>query len=224
MRRFFEYQIWHLLAAIIMLLVAREYVQNTSSLNNEIMGFSATFWFWAGLWLAIGHQALVMLVWRAQLHFQWIESRFGPQGFTNYGRAFALFSFLRLFTVLILAFATPGSLTGNSTLLKGGGFLFIALVTWLMYSVMRYFGIDRALGGDHFEDKYRKLGLVKGGIFNYIRNGMYIVGLLVLWIPGLLLASEPALLQGLLGHAFIWAHYFFTEKPDMMRIYGDVAA
>lgn len=224
MRRMLEYQIWHLLAAGLMLLVGRLYVQGGAVLQGAFLGLSASFWFWAGLWLAIAHQALVMLVWRSQLHFQWITQRFGERGFGYYGRAFGLVSFGRFLSVFALSIATRGTLDANLWLLNGLGVLFIALVVWLMVSVLRYFGIERALGGDHFYDKYRQIGLVRRGIFKYVRNGMYLVGLLMLWVPGLLLASEAGLLQGLLGHAFIWAHYFFTEKPDMLRIYGDIAA
>ncbi len=49
---------------------------------------------------------------------------------------------------------------------------------------------------------------------------MYVFGLLIFWIPGLLTASSPALLVALFSHIYIWVHYYSTEKPDMARIYG----
>ena len=49
---------------------------------------------------------------------------------------------------------------------------------------------------------------------------MDIFGLMFNWLPGILWASKAALLVGVLGHLYIWAHYFATEKPDMERIYG----
>ena len=39
-------------------------------------------------------------------------------------------------------------------------------------------------------------------------------------IPGLLAASNEALLVALFNHIYIWVHYYTTEKPDMQRIYA----
>ena len=220
MSAFFEKQIWHLLGAALLLLVAREAATSPDVLTGSWLGFSSAVWYWAGIWFAIGHQLFVMLVWRSQLHFGWITGRFGARGFIYYARGFAFFSFARIFFLIGLAIANRGTLPGDRLLFNLLGLVFLALVVWLMVSVLRYFSVHRALGADHFEEKYRQMGLVTGGIFTYINNGMYIVGLLFLWLPGLFLAAKGALLVGLFGHAYIWVHYFTTEKPDMRRIYG----
>jgi hypothetical protein len=44
---------------------------------------------------------------------------------------------------------------------------------------------------------------------------------LALWIPGLALRSTAALALALLRHAYIWVHYYCTEKPDLDVIYSD---
>jgi len=49
---------------------------------------------------------------------------------------------------------------------------------YLLYSVIRYFGFTRALGADHFDEKYRMLPLVRRGIFRFTDNGMYTYGFL----------------------------------------------
>jgi len=95
-----------------------------------------------------------------------------------------------------------------------------ALALYVLYSVLRYFGIARAAGLDHFDPSYHHKPLVKEGIFKYTENVMYIFGLLALWIPGLAATSAPALIAAALTHAYIWVHYYTTEKPDMNRIYG----
>jgi hypothetical protein len=64
--------------------------------------------------------------------------------------------------------------------------------------------------------------MVKGGIFRFTRNGMYVFGFLLLWIPGLWWASTAALAVALFNHLYIWVHYHTTELPDMKRIYGAV--
>ena len=51
-------------------------------------------------------------------------------------------------------------------------------------------------------------------------NAMYWFGLLILWLPGVLLASKAALVAALFNHLYIWVHYHCTEKPDIDRIYG----
>ena len=50
---------------------------------------------------------------------------------------------------------------------------------------------------------------------------MYVVGLAVLYLPGLLLLSEAAILVAFFNHIYIWVHYYTTEQPDMKTIYGN---
>jgi hypothetical protein len=57
------------------------------------------------------------------------------------------------------------------------------------------------------------------GIFRYVPNSMYTVVLLAIYYPGLALQSWPALFVAATHHAFVWCHYFCTEKPDMKEIY-----
>jgi len=92
---------------------------------------------------------------------------------------------------------------------------------YLLYCIVKYFGLKRALGIDHFDAAYREKPLVRRGIFKYVNNSMYIFGLLILWLPGLFLASKAALVAALFGHVYIWVHYFTVELPDMRLIYED---
>jgi hypothetical protein len=43
---------------------------------------------------------------------------------------------------------------------------------------------------------------------------------MVLYLPGLIWGSSAALLLAAFNHAYVWVHYFTTEKPDMGVIYG----
>ena len=61
---------------------------------------------------------------------------------------------------------------------------------------------------------------MKKGIFRYTDNGMYIYGLMILYLPGLLLLSKAAMVVALFNHIYIWVHYYCTERPDMKVIYG----
>jgi hypothetical protein len=75
------------------------------------------------------------------------------------------------------------------------------------------------MGIDHFDPAYRKMDLVRKGIFRYTPNAMYIFALAVVWIPALVFYSRAALIAAFFNHAYIWVHYYTVELPDMRRIY-----
>lgn len=220
-RVFFEKQLLHLAGALALILAAAWAAELPGVLGNgRAWGLSTTFWYWFALACAILHQLWVMLFWRAELHYGWVSARMGnPRGFHIYGRGFGIWSLLRFGSIIMIAFANRGSFAMPQSLRNVLALVCTLLAGWLMLSVLRYFGIDRALGADHFEERYRTMGLERRGIFRYVRNGMYTFGFLVIYIPGLLLASKAALWLGLLNHLYIWVHYYATEKPDMARIY-----
>ena len=60
---------------------------------------------------------------------------------------------------------------------------------------------------------------MRKGVFRYTSNAMYTVGLLFLWIPGLLFSSKAALAVACFSHIYVWVHYYCTEKPDMDLMY-----
>ena len=84
---------------------------------------------------------------------------------------------------------------------------------------MRYFGLARAAGADHFDPSYRKMPFVTGGIFKYTSNGMYVYAFLLFWAIGIGCNSSAALVVAAFSHAYIWVHFYATEKPDMDHLY-----
>jgi len=125
----------------------------------------------------------------------------------------------RPIAIAFLAVSNQGSLQTDPRALNIIALALLVPILYLFYSLVRYFGLKRALGIDHFDPGYREKPLVRKGIFKYVNNSMYIFGLLILWLPGLLLASKAALLAALFGHVYIWVHYFTVELPDMRYIY-----
>ena len=91
---------------------------------------------------------------------------------------------------------------------------------YTMYSVVHYFGMDRAYGIDHFDTSYRDKPFVKQGMFKYTDNAMYKFGFLILWSLALFTLSKAALLAGAFNHLYIWVHFYFTELPDLRHIYS----
>ncbi len=121
--------------------------------------------------------------------------------------------------MVILAIANRNSFNFNPFSLNILAFIIAILAVYLFYSVGRYFKTKRALGIDHFDISYSNRPFVKEGIYRFVNNGMYMFGVAIIWIPGLVYASKAALLSALFTHLYIWVHYYCTEKPDMKRIY-----
>jgi protein-S-isoprenylcysteine O-methyltransferase Ste14 len=96
----------------------------------------------------------------------------------------------------------------------------IVLGVYAMYSVMRFFGMARAAGADHFDPRYRSMPLVKEGIFRFTNNGMYLYAFLLFWAIAVGFNSSAALAVAAFSHAYIWVHFYATEKPDMDFLYS----
>jgi len=126
----------------------------------------------------------------------------------------------RLVFIIILALSGKNTLHFSQAVLSALAVIIFIPNVYLLHSVVKYFGYKRALGIDHFDPSYRSKPLVREGIFKLTGNAMYVFGLLILWIPGLLSASTAALTAAFFNYTYIWVHYYFTEKPDMEKIYG----
>lgn len=223
MHNIFHYQLWHLIAIVVLLTA----IQIIASLMPDIFsgglwGNSTRLWFWVAIAIPVLHQSYVWLAWRLELHYHTLTSYFGmPRAFNLYAAGFSILFIGRLVTIIILGLSNQNSLSISPLYV----YLLAVIITpptiYLAYSVKRYFTIARAYGIDHFDRSYNE-PFVKKGIFRYTDNGMYIFGLMVLYLPGLLLFSKAALLVALFNHIYIWVHYYCTERPDMQVIYGKV--
>lgn len=91
---------------------------------------------------------------------------------------------------------------------------------WAMHSVKKYFGFARALGGDHFFERYRTMPMVREGAFKYSSNAMYTFVFIGFWGIALLCRSRAALAVAMFQHAYIWVHWYCTEQPDGVVLYG----
>ena len=190
--------------------------------NDElnVLSFSLSHWTFFS-WVVAGIFHLwIVLFWRIEMYSGKISSWFGSSGFKIFRSGF-IFLFLSAFLPLIpVSFLTGKSMEINPVLRLTGLIVTTPFILWGMFSVFVYFGIDRAVGADHFFSKYRSMTLEKRGIFKYIPNSMYTVVLLMLYHPGLYYESGLGLFFALIHHTFVWVHYFCTEKPDLQEIYG----
>ena len=221
-RRIFRYQIWHLLSLVVLLFAINLYLaRGTDVYVGAFWNIDTVLWFWLAIAVPVIHQIYVWLVWRCELYKRIFTKRFGiERSFSVYAVLFSLLFAGRLIAIIILAFSNKGTLHLNRIIAYALVLIVTPLVIYLFYSVRKYFTIRRAYGIDHFDPSYSE-SYVKKGIFKYTDNGMYVFGLMVLYLPGLLFLSEAAILAAVFNHAYIWVHYYFTERPDMLEIYGN---
>ena len=188
--------------------------------RGELWGLDTWTWFWIAVEVPIAHQVFVWFCWRTELHRKLLSRVLGRTGFAIYSVIFTFFLVARLFTVTALAYASRDTLVANQLMLKIMAVVVAVPVAYLAYSVARYFGVLRAFGADHFDESTRSKGFVRQGIFRFTSNGMYVFGMMALYLPALWYASRPALVAAVFGHIYIWVHFFTTELPDMRHIYG----
>lgn len=212
--------------ALISLMVLISTIQIYISSNPGILGGSywdvnTRSWFWLAIAIPVIHQTYVLLIWRFELYYKTFTNRFGlKEAFQIYAAGFSLLFISRLIVIILLALSNKDSLQTSPVIAYLIALLITPAILFLFYSVKKYFTIERAFGIDHFDKNYCE-PFVKKGIFKYTDNGMYVFGLMILYLPGLLLLSEAALLAALFNHVYIWVHYYFTERPDMVEIYGN---
>ena len=219
-RPFFEGQFLHLIS-LIALFIALYFASLISGfVAGVFVGLSTSAWFVLAIGTAVLHQVYVWFCWRLELDGKRLTHLFGDQTFRFYAIGFAILFVLRP----ILAFALGWSNRSSLPIEPWAGYIIGAILLlpaiYLMYSVRRYFGFERAFGIDHFDPSYRDIPLVRKGIFTWTPNAMYVFGFFVLWVPAFLFQSIAALVVAAFSHFYIWVHYHCTEKPDMRRIYG----
>ena len=186
-----------------------------------LLGKPRPWEFWIALAFPILHQGWVWLAWRLELRSSAISRSIG---FEAYLWVFFLLFAGRFLTLAWLAVLDQNSLGLSSTIRVPLTLILLLLGLYAMYSVKKYFGMSRAAGGDHFDVRYRDMPLVKGGIFRYTENGMYVYAFLLFWAIAIGFNSAVALIVAAFSHAYIWVHYYATEKPDMDFLYGSASS
>lgn len=216
----FEGQVFHLGALLVLLLGVFSVSDLPGFGVGEFLGLSTTTWVGLALADAILHQIYVWFCWRVELHQQLLSRCFGEKAFGLYAAFFTVLFVLRPILAFSLGWANRGTLTIDPWFGYGISVLLLAPVMYLVFSIVHYFSFRRAFGIDHFDPSYRQAPLIRQGIFRWSPNSMYVFGFFALWIPAFLFQSVSALVIAAFSHAYIWVHYFATEKPDMKRIYG----
>ena len=219
--RLFEGQILHYVALAALLILVSRCLETPGGQSGRFLGLSSTQWVWLAALNAITHHVYVWFCWRVELHGGWLSRRFGNHAFRIFATGFLILFVLRPILAFSLGWANRGTLPLASLFSYTLAGICFGFAAYTMYSVRTYFSFDRAFGIDHFDDAYRTLPLERRGVFRLSPNAMYVFGFLTLWIPAFLFQSTAALIMAGFSHAYIWVHYFATERPDMRHIYGD---
>jgi len=172
--------------------------------------------FWIAVSFPIVHQVFVWLAWRLELRSAVTSKIIGFRGYLVF--FFMLFGG-RFVSLFALAWEDHGSLHLGAFQRISITVIFTVLGIYAMYSVFRYFGLKRAAGADHFDRRYRDMPFVRQGIFQFTSNGMYLYAFLLFWAIAIGFNSSAALVVAAFSHAYIWVHFYSTEKPDMDFIY-----
>jgi len=221
-KKIFFNQIWHLFYIILFIsFILLATIFDSELLYGSLFNIQTNKWLIVAILTPIIHQIYVAFIWRFELYTSVFTKNLGvKKAFKLYAVGFSILFVFRLITIIFLAFSNKFTLDIDPIVTYIILGFIIPVVIYLFYSVKKYFTIQRAYGIDHFDKDYN-VPFVKKGIFKYTDNGMYIYGLMILYIPGLLLLSKAAILVAFFNHIYIWVHYYTTEQPDMKQIYGN---
>jgi hypothetical protein len=193
--------------------------------DSAWLGLRDEEWVHLLLWAVIAHQVVGWLVFRLQMCFSTFNRLFGDAALVVWGVIFFPFLIARPLLTCAVGWSDSGSLVLIPRSLQVAlGLILLLPVGYTLWSIRKYFGVARALGGDHFFAKYRELPLVRDGAFRFSDNAMYSYALLALWSIALLCGSRAALAMALFQHAYIWVHMYCTEDPDLAILYGSPSA
>jgi protein-S-isoprenylcysteine O-methyltransferase Ste14 len=148
-----------------------------------------------------------------------LTRRFGSADLAVFAAGFFPMLLLRPLLIWAVSAADRGSLHLPVPLARGLAIVLAIPALYTAWSVVRYFGMLRAVGGDHFRQRYRDMPLVRQGAFAWAPNAMYTFGFLGLWAIAFCIGSQAGLVAALFQHAYVWVHYLSTERPDMDVLY-----
>jgi hypothetical protein len=219
--RFFERQLWQL-SILAALFTSFYFAYDLFAVPpGQWLGLSTREWYLTATITPIIHQIYIWLCWRGELYFKALSRVFGKHAYQVFSLGFGLLIATRFFAIVAVCFADYQSLNISAPVRYPLAFLLHLPALYAFYSVVRYFGITRLPGEDHFKpEEYRDRPFVKRGMYKYSANVMYVYAGLIFWALAVFCASRGGLLASLYMYATVWTHYFCTEKPDIRYIYA----
>lgn len=219
--RFFENQIWQFLILALLFFSFSYGFELLALPPGQWLGLTTKQWFLIATISPIIHQIYVWVCWRGELYFKAVTRVCGRYGFPIFSFGFGLLIVIRFFSIIGVCVADYQSLPLPPAIRYPLAFILHLPALYAIYSVLRYFGLRRIPGEDHFKpEEYRGKPFVRQGMYKYSANVMYVYVALIFLAAALLFASKGGLLVTLYMYATVWTHYFCTEKPDLRYIYS----
>lgn len=117
--------------------------------------------------VVVAHQVVVRLVFRAQICFGTLSRLLGRADLVVWCSIFFPFLAARVVGTVILGRLDAGSLDGPRALHIVGGCALLLPALYTLWSVLAHFGLIRAVGADHFRERYRQMPMVTQGAFRF---------------------------------------------------------
>jgi hypothetical protein len=214
-RYFFKGQHHHLLLLLVLVPGARALMGAVEPTTER----AATYL----IGIVVAHQIVVWLIFRAQICFGTLTRLLGSADLAVWSVIFFPFLVARVVGMVFIGRLDTGSLGGPRALHVSVGVALLLPALYTLWSVIMHFGLIRAVGADHFRDRYREMPMVTEGAFRFSSNAMYTFAFLALWGLALLWGSRAALALALFQHAYIWVHWYCTEQPDLAVLYSNAS-
>jgi hypothetical protein len=219
LKYFFRGQLLHFISFLVLLAVTWSFAVPVMT-GKSWLGIKDVEWFWLATGIPALHQLIVWIVFRLQLGWAALSRAFGNADMLIWSIIFFPFMVARLAALTGLAISTRQTLVLPVAIALPLAIILLIPAVYTLWSVYRYFGFARAIGGDHFRTRYREMPLECRGAFRYSSNAMYAFGFFLLWSVALFAGSQAAMSAAIFQHAFVWSHYYCTEKPDMEIIFN----
>jgi len=192
------------------------------AIDGKALGIVTPVWLVTGFAVGIAHQTYVWIMWRGELCWSIVTRFLGKEGgFLLHRIGFFILFCLRFVVVFALAYADFGSWYTPNYLTSIVALLVFLPAGYTLFCIAKYFGFSRAAGADHFDPEYRTKPFVRKGAFKYIPNAMYTLAMLSFLVIAVAVGSKAVLALAAFYYAYVWVHYYCTERPDMDLIYGD---
>lgn len=118
-------------------------------------------WAVVSICLAGVHQLVTATVFRLQLYRNVLTDRFGDRDMQVWATIFMPLLAARPITLCLIGWTDTSAITGWRIPEVIIGIALIGVAVCDMHSVLTYFTLPRALGGDHFRDKYAAMEMVR---------------------------------------------------------------
>ncbi len=220
-KRMFRRQQYHGISLVLLLLLMGGILWVPGLTVGRVLGVDTVTWYSITVVLVVMHHVYVWFCWRSELHYQTLTELFGSNGFTVYAVGALFFLMARPILVIVVGVANRNTLwlpdlicwilTAVLALLSTGG----------ICTTLKNMTFQQVLGVDHFYENITKRGLTEEGIFRYVSNPLFTLGMLGMWIPGVIFRSKAALVLGLFQHLYVWVHYLTIERPDIQMLYPE---